>query len=340
MMRLWLTVAILVGVAAAGGSAIWWMFLSSYGERQLQASQQRLQAQGYTLHYREAERAGFPLELEWVVHDVTVSHPGNDTGQVPFSGRADRVRFVSAPWEPQRIAFQVEGRHAWQVETDGGAGVVDIAVDAASGVIEPLDAVSGWRVETRVTGVTARPQAGAAGDLRMRSAVIVAETPVRMDELAVDARLNDIALPQDFGLGKLVESLRVTGDVRPLPTDYSADGLRAWQVADGRLSVTDAQLRFGPLEGSARGAVALDQGLRPLGDVTVQVQRPAELLALARQQGWIAEKQMPLYAMAAGLFTRTNGKGEEEATVQVGFRQGGIWLGPLRLGDLPPVVAE
>ena len=339
-MRLWLTVAILFCFAAAGGSAIWWMFLSSYGERQLQATQQRLQAQGYTLHYGQAERSGFPLELEWVVHDVTLSHAGNGAGQAPFNGRADRVRFVAAPWEPQRMTFQVEGRHAWQVQTRGDAGTVDIAVDAASGVIGPREAERGWQVDALVTGITARPQGGAVGDLRVRSATIAAETPVRMDELAVDVRLDDITLPQDFGLGKLVETLRVTGDVRPLPADYSADGLRAWQVADGRLSVSDAQLRFGALEGSARGAMALDQGLRPLGDITVQVQRPAELLALAQQQGWIAEKQMPLYAMAAGLFTRTNGTGQAEATVQVGFRQGSIWLGPLRLGDLPPVVTE
>jgi len=339
-MRLWLTLGGLLVLAVIGGGAIWWMFLSSFGERQLLASQERLQEQGYTLQYAAAERGGFPLALEWVVHDVTLTHPGDGIGQMSFTGRAERVRFVSAPWSPQEVTFQVEGQHRWEADSGGDAGIVDITVDQTSGTIGPQAETSGWRAETQLAGITASPRQNAAGDLTVRDAVVTAETPLRMDALALDARLEHIALPQDFGLGTVIEVLRLNGDLRPLPADYSPAGLRAWQAAGGRLTVADAQLRFGPLDGGASGALALDEGLRPLGDMTVRVQRPAELLALAQQRGWIDQNQVPLYAMAISLFTRSNGNGEPEAVVQVGFRGGGIWLGPLRLADLPPIAAD
>lgn len=339
-MRLWSTLGILLGIAVVGGAAIWWMFLSSFGERQLLATQERLQTQGYTLQYGKVERGGFPLALEWVVHDVSLSHPGNADSGMPLAGQADRVRFTSQPWSPQQMAFQVEGLHRWQVDTRGEAGIVDIVVEQAAGNVGPQAEVAGWQIETRLDDITARPRQNADGELKVRNAVIVAQTPLRMDALAVDARLSDILVPQDFGLGKVIETLRLKGDVQPLPADYSKAGLTAWQTKGGRLSVTEVNLRFGPLNGGANGTVALDERLRPQGDLTVQLQRPAELLALAQQRGWIAEKQVPLYAMAAGLFTRNNSDGEAEAVVKVGFRNGSVWLGPLRLADLPPVVTE
>lgn len=339
-MRLWLTVGILLGIAVIGGGAIWWMFLSSYGERQLLATQERMETQGYTLQYDKVERGGFPLGLDWVVHDVRLSHPGAGDGGMPFAGQADRVRFTSQLWSPQKMAFQVEGQHRWQIDTRGEAGIVDIAVAQAAGNVGPQAEAAGWQIETRLDDITAQPRQNAAGELKMRNAVIVAQTPLRMDGFAVDARLADIRLPQDFGLGKVVETLRLKGDVQPLPADYSKAGLTAWQVAGGNLSVTEMKLRFGPLDGGANGAMGLDGSLRPQGDLTVQVQRPSELLALAQQRGWIAEKQVPLYAMAASLFTRNNSDGEAEAVVKVGFRDGSVWLGPVRLADLPPVVTE
>lgn len=339
-MRLWFTVCILLAVAVIGGGSIWWMFLASYGERQWQANQQRLQEQGYTLEYGRLERGGFPLAVEWIVHDVTLSHPGEAEGQRSFSGQADRVRFVSALWSPQEVAFQVEGQHRWQVDTGGGPGIVDIAVDSASGTIGPRPETDGWRVETRLGGITARPRGEAAGDLTVRTATVVAETPLGMDALRIDARLEQIGLPQDFGLGREAALLQLSGSIRPLPADYSRDALSSWQAAEGQMTISDAQVRLGPLRGGADGELGLDRDLRPRGEMAVRVQEPTELLALAQKRGWIDQERMPLYAMATSMFTRNNTDGEKEAAVKVGFRDGGVWLGPVRLADLPPVVGE
>lgn len=337
-MRLWLTVGILLGVAAIGGGGLWWLFLSSFGDRQWQDTRQRLERQGYTLDYGAVERGGFPFRLEWVLHDVSLSFPGEEGGVPPFRGEAERVRVQSRPWQPQRMAFTVEGRHRWAVETRGAAGVVDIAVGAAEGVIGPRAEASGWRLESALQAITAHPrQAAAGGDLRVDRATVMAETPLRMDELAVDARLQQIGLPHDFGLGTVVEQLTLRGNVKPLPEDLSPNGLQAWQAAGGVVSLADAQLLFGPLDGGAEGRLGLNDQLRLQGDVTVRVRQPNEVLALAARNGWISDRQQPMFAMGFGLFTRRNDAGQAEATLPFAFRDGAVWLGPVRLAAVPPV---
>ncbi len=161
-----------------------------------------------------------------------------------------------------------------------------------------------------------------------------------MDGLSVDARLEEIGLPQDFGLGREAALLQLSGSIQPLPADYSRAALGAWQAAEGQMTVSDAQVRLGPLRGGGDGVLELDDDLRPRGELTVRVRQPTELLSLAQKRGWIDQDRMPLYAMATSMFTRNNADGEKEAAVKVSFREGGVWLGPVRLADLPPVVGE
>jgi|GEM_PF-6541514 len=336
-MRRWLTVAILLGLVVVAGSAIWWMFLTSFGERQWQDLQQRLQADGYTFQYSELETSGYPLELVWTLHGVTLSHPGADGGPLPFRGEAERLRVTAKPWAPQRMAYRVESQHRWAVETGGAAGVVDVAVGSAAGTFGPQADDSGWRLETRLAGITARPRDGIAEPLRIAAAAVVLEAPLRMQRIAVDARLDRIGLPQDFGLGRTVELLSVQGEMDPWLRSGAAAAVQAWQGAGGRIAVRQAQLRFGAMDGNATGTVGLDPELRPQGDLTLTVREPNKLLALAAERGWIADGQGQWLAMGAGLLGRRNNGGTVETQLPLSFREGAVWLGPVRLADLPPV---
>ena len=338
-MRLWLTVGILLGVVVAGGSAIWWMFLGSLGERQWQAMEHRLQAQGYTLKYRQMERSGFPFELVWTADGIELSHPGSAGSALPLSGEVERLSITSRPWAPQRMTFRIEGQHHWAVDTRGAAGVIDIAVGTTEGSVGPRAEASGWRLQAALRQITASPRADAASAMTIATADVTAETPLRLETLAVDAVLSQIGLPQDFGLGRTVETLRLRGEMQPLPYDTSATGLTAWQAAGGQLTLSEVALRFGPVDAVADGKLGLDAALRLQGKVGVRMRRPNEVLALATAQNWITAKQQPLYAMAIALFSRSNGAGEPEAMLQVDFSKGGVWLGPIRLTDLPPVAS-
>ncbi|MCA8928822.1 MAG: DUF2125 domain-containing protein [Alphaproteobacteria bacterium] len=346
-MRRWLTVGILVGVIVVGGGAIWWLFLSSFGERQWQTGQERLKAQGYRLEYGSVERSGFPFKLVWTLHDVSLSHDGDGDGSPPFRGEADGLRLTSLPWEPQRVTFRVEGRHRWTVDTKGKAGLVDIAIGAAEGTIGPQPEASGWRLDSRLRDIVAQPRAnatgatgaaGATGDLHIAEATVQVDAPLRLDALTLDARLDRIDLPQDFGLGTVVETLGVKGEVRPLPHDLAAPGLQKWQAAGGRLTLTAADVRFGAVDGGANGTLGLDRQLRLSGDLDLRLRQPNRVLDLGVERGWVGDKQRTLYAMAIGLFTRQAADGEPEAAMQMAFRNGALWLGPIRIANLPPVV--
>ena len=81
----------------------------------------------------------------------------------------------------------------------------------------------------------------------------------------------------------------------------------------------------------------MDKALRGEGKVTLRMREPARLVASAIKAGWIQAKQQSLLTMGLGLFSARGATGKAEVALPFDLRNGGLWLGPLRLADLPPV---
>jgi hypothetical protein len=336
-MRLWLTVVGLLAFAVVGFAIIWWFFAISLGERQLANGQKQLAKQGYDLRYERLEQSGFPLRLQWDMHGVAITQAKAAGAGEPLQGVADLLRVQARPWAPQRLDFVVEGQHRWRADTGGDAGIVVTQVGAASGAIRPRDTEAGWQLVIALADITARSESLEAAPLTIARLDATGQVPLAMNALELQVDLADVTLPQDTGLGTAMQSASLKAGVRPIPASFNASGARAWQAGGGLLTVHDLQVRFGALQGKAEGALGLDDALRGTGKFTLRMREPARLIASAVKAGWIQAKQQPLITMGLGLFAGRGASGQAEVALPFDLRNGGVWLGPLRLADLPPI---
>ncbi len=345
-MRVWLTVLGLVVFAVVGAATIWWYFASSLGERQLLSAQERLAKQGYVLKFGKVERSGFPVRLEWVLRDVSIetvaqsSRPRAGMGHPAARGQIDVLRFSAKPWAPQRLAYVADGRHIWHVDSQGDAGWLEIVIAETAGTLRPRDGEAGWFLDAQLRHVEAQSEKPGTPPLLVDTVGVAVEMPLSMDAMDVEARVRDVVLPLETYLGKALQSAAVTARIQPLPQGFSAGDLRAWRGRSGLVTVRDASLHFGPVQGSAGGALGLDAALRGEGNVNLRVREPNRLIAVGIEAGWIEERQRPMLNFALGLFARRNVSGSPEVLLPLNLRDGGLWLGPVRLTDLPPVVTD
>ena len=59
------TVLGLLAMVVAVGVTVWWYFIASFGERQVQDFIARAAEDGVTITVAQTERSGFPLQVRW-----------------------------------------------------------------------------------------------------------------------------------------------------------------------------------------------------------------------------------------------------------------------------------
>lgn len=336
-MRLRLTVLGLLVFVVGGGVTIWWFFAASFGERQLQQLQTNLAKDGYALRYGKIERSGFPNRLEWLVHDVSIVEQVSSSDQSRLHAEADKIRFSSLPWKPQRLDFRVEGDHRWLVPSHGAAGPVLVDIASADGRFGPRDEQAGWEYRMNLGGLQASPQSDAEQQLTVETVVATAVWPTDFSAVQTQVALANVVLPRDIGLGASAERIEWSAGIRPVPSDYSEIGLTNWRDRGGVLNVEDMRVVFGPLDGQAYGSVGLDEMLRPAGNIALRLREPKSLVEAASQAGALDAQMLQLAQLAIAFVSRRGEDGQTQAQLAFVMRDGKLILSGFPIADLQPL---
>ena len=102
-----------------------------------------------------------------------------------------------------------------------------------------------------------------------------------------------------------------------------------WRRADGALVVNQAQLIWGPAELSGDGEICLDADLLPEGRLSVVVTAPETLITALEGAGLVYDEQGEALRLAAIMAPRREGG----IALPFRLRDGGVFLGPARIGD-------
>lgn len=335
-MRVILTALGLLAFALVGGATIWWLFVASFGDRQVDDFIARAAQDGTAISYAERERSGFPFRIRWRLRGVTAEHrwpEGTVTGSIPA------LLIESKAWRPQALAFQTEEISRWRWrDASGGGNERNYRVQKIDGGIAPREDQPGWRLTAQVQQIdwdnVSEPQA--KGSVRNVAAEIM--LPFDRRSADFDIRIDDLELSTPTVFGDAVEQASLTGRLSPLPQALTPQGLVAWRDAGGELTLKRSDIVFGALQGSAEGTLALDDQMRPVGNLALHMLDPEAILTIASREGWVKRDQLGYAQIGLGLFSRANAQGRHEMNTKLDMRNGGIWLGPLRLGKLQPVV--
>ena len=159
--------------------------------------------------------------------------------------------------------------------------------------------------------------------------------------IELDIEFENVVLPPRVRapLGRTIARLAVDGTViGNFPAGPPADALAAWSAAGGRIDPSHIAARWGALSVDAEGTLTLDDELRPLAAMTAKIEGYAEVLKALAKTGAMKARDASFATTALGLLAKPGPNGRLVLTVPVTAQNGTLYVGPLALFKLAPVV--
>jgi hypothetical protein len=211
---------------------------------------------------------------------------------------------------------------------------------AADGLIS-IEPDSGWTLwlSLRETSV----EAGAPVLVSSAEAMLtVPPSPARghvdpVMALAVEA--SQIKLPAAIApLGDTIDELDFAATEKgAISSGKLADGLAAWRDAGGKIEIDNLRLKWGALDATATGAIALDQELQPTGGFSGAIQGYDQILTALVQNGQMRASDASLARIALTFLAKIGPGGKPEIRTAFTIQNGQMFLGPAKLGRAPRI---
>jgi hypothetical protein len=340
-MRRRIVIGIAVGLvlAAAGLSLAWYLSAKALAAGVARWTAER-QAEGYVISHEPAHIGGFPVALTLRLERPVMEAPG---GLWRWEGPT--VEGYAWLWDPLRINVSVPGRHVTTTRQGDRVRTYDTDAEKAEGTVELDQGGNFKRLDLDLSRMLLSERGGDSleigrADLRARKASTDEEEP----RIRFDLRLADLILPEKPrpALGRELARFDAEGEIQgPLPGGRLKEALTRWRDAGGVLELTRVDMRWGPLDLSGDGTLALDDQMRPLAASTVTLRGLDQTLDRLVDEKLVPPREGGLAkAMVGALARPPEGGGPPEVKVPLTLQDGFLFLGPVRLMKLPPIKWE
>ena len=336
--RLVIAAAAILSAAALGYTGYWFV-LAAEAREGIARFSQNWRAAGYTVSHGEPDMGGFPLSLRASVAAPSVGRGG---GARTWRWRGDGVSISLRPWDLRRFEVSLDGGHEITV---GEAGGRRYALDAASAVAA-VSLGAGDRLER----IEAKLAAFSVREDRWSAPLRVAR--MRLEGIGTrravgGARATDITLViEDAALpvapqGPLGRTIaRVRADLTILgtfPERPLESALAAWRDDGGTVELRGLVVKWGPLDLSADGTLALDSRLRPIAALSASIAGVDEAVASLLAEGSIGAAEAAAMRIAFNLFARITSSAGDRLNVPITAQDGRIFVGPVAVARIGPL---
>lgn len=326
---------ILFGIAVAAYTG-WWFYAAGELERQGRAWIAEQEAVGYQIEHEGLYTTGYPLRLSLRARQPSITLPPEDGGQtITLTTLAVGV----PPYDLRR----------WMVFLDGPLFVTNPAQEGAVRMTADTARFSigfsqgrAERFGAEIENFTAAALDGAEPFevQRLGQLLLTGELDGEQDRLTLRAELNEISLHPDAlddetarAFGLFAERVRLDAALTEWALLASGGDPLAWAQAGGRIEIRQSQLHWGPARLEGSGEVGVDAQRRPQGQLALVVYEIEALIQALASADIIAPNEADALRLAAALAPRREGG----ITLPFRLREGGVFLGPVRLADLDPI---
>lgn len=294
---------------------------------------------GYEIAYRGPSFGGFPFALSVSFEAPRVTTPQGIVWQgPPVSGEAKL-------WDPFTIDLHFPGLHRLSVTEGGETRQSNITAESAGGqvVLERDGRVESARVDLGQLALSGDGLESLA--LQRLTARLGPLRPAEgdgLERLDVVAEAIGVKLPP--GQGDLLgdELARLSFDstlVGGIPPGKPETALPAWRDRGGAWRFHRLAALWGPLDLQADGALQLDQALRPEGQLDAKVKGAGAVIDRLTAAGKLKPEAALAARLAVAALGRTDSStGETVLAVPISLRQGMLYLGPIPLFPIAPVL--
>lgn len=330
--------AVLIGGAGYG---YYWHYVAGRLQAGISdwATQQR--SLGHEIAFENNTISGFPLAFRTSFRKVTLSfvQPAGT-----FSVEAETLVAQMRPWNLQDITVTSETPVALALASPAPSGGAPQTARVRNGTariqLQPSGQLKTAAIEANSVTVDSR-----AGTYAAEKALAAIELPATMPVdyhqplLSFDLTVSTLTLPlsqravTDAPIEKLAAKGAIMGPV-PASIDLPA-AMMAWANTGGTVELKSFDFVQAPLILAGEGTVALDEALQPLGALTIRAQGLPETIDLLQRDGRIDARAAKTGGMMAKGLARPDEAGRQVVSVSLSLQQGYLWLGPIRITQLP-----
>ena len=334
------TLAVAIVAAALLGYTAYWFVLAGEARESIARWSENWRAEGYEVSHAEPELGGFPLSLRASLAAPSVGRGG---GAQAWRWRGEGITVSLRPWDLNRIGVRMDGDHEI---TAGEAGLrrYELAAASASAAVS-LSARDGVeRIDATLTAVEVREDGWTAplriGRLRLEGFGYRRAGGGRATDVTLV--IEDATLPAapEGPLGRTIARVRadvtLIGEFPERPLEAA---LAAWRDDGGTVELRGLVVRWGPLDLTADGTLALDSELRPIGALSASIAGVDEAVASLLAEGSIGAAEAAAMRTAFNLFARITSSSGDRVNVPITAQDGRIFVGPVAVARIGPLTA-
>ncbi len=332
--------AAIVGAVAAYSA--WWLSVAHSVPALIAQQAERARAAGYEVETGTPTVEGYPYRMVARLPRLVLAAP-KAAGSPRYEG--EQVTMVAQPWNLNHLIIRADGTERLSWQPAGDAGRTSLKIDASrafaslvlrDGALERL-ALDLTEPRLRTDAMTT--------DLGLKRIQVHARRLLKEEgaegaglELALEAEA--AALPPEWSgplgpemaLARL--ALKLSG---PLPVALDAAAAAAWRDAGGTLEVEQLAVKWGRMDATGDGTLALDEQMRPLGAFGLHVSGWEQGIAAAVASGRIKQKAGDAARLALGLLGLANHDAEGRVGVPFTLQNGRVLVGPVPVATLDPL---
>lgn len=332
--RLSILLPIVVPVLLAAGYSTYWFYAADAVRRGIDEWVAVQRANGIEVRSEPVDVGGFPLKLEAGARQVVMTDAQGATWQ------SAGLSAEAQPWRLTHIDYRIDGPQTLvvpgvrpvTVTADSGTGDIRLAADGRlsagsltlSDLTVLLPALGDLKAATMELAIAERANGGDSADLAAGGDLLQIDLPVAPFP-AFGQRVDHAGL-----------DVTVTA---PVPAQLRVPHLTVWRESGGVMHIERLYLEWGPLVVEANGTVTLDAALQPQANLTANVrgflQTVDALVAAGMVEG---DKAGLIKAGLALLAGPPDPDGTATLTAPLQLRDRRLFLGPLQLAELRPIV--
>lgn len=334
--HLGLLIAVVLLVIAVGGYTAFWFVVAGRIADGIGQWAESLRPHKLDLSWRAIRVGGFPLALEVELNQVVLvdqALPG------PAQVSVKLLTAKAHPWNFRlwRLAAP-DGLAASLGPPDQPTAKLTSPQAAGSVAVNPDDNAT-IRFELHEPAIDAGMRLAAKqADLTVQ---LPPHPPQSPDQPAAhftldaqDLTLPSVPAPLRNPLDEITLGVTLLG---PVPAALPRQAAAAWRDAGGTLELERVAVRWGLLDVTGSGTLALDDQLQPVGSFSGGIEGYDELLAALVAAGRLRANEANLARLALAFLAKRGPDGRPQISSSFTIQDGQMFLGPARLGPAPRI---
>lgn len=286
-----------------------------------------LRKRGYTVDYKSLTTSRNPFLLSVILDNPTIKDPHN-----LYHLTGPQIVISAYPWSYRIITVTLEGTHRLELPSFTNTHLAQSQLTGAECTIKlnsAHKADSGHLKIERIdlmAGTTQLPLSFHDIDVNLQglSEPLLSQGHIQFKALGVDDILHISQHDHPF-------TFDMTYSLEGVPHRSKARSLKEWRDERGSFRVHNLRAAWGTLEIIGNGRLALDDQMKPTGEMGATLVGYDEALSIMGTAAYIKPKDAQAASFALNLLGGENAQGKKQITIPLTMEDGRLFLGPVKL---------